>query len=267
MRNLTCLNVLLVVCALAGCGAADSNATADARVPFADAALPTPDAALLPTPDAALLPTPDAAQPTPDAAQPTPDAAQPTPDAAQPTPDAALPTPDAAQPTPDAAQPTPDAAQPSPDAALPDAAQPAPDAAPPVGACGDAYLAGLAPLVVDLLYPSESDYPLDPILGIDPTPDDVSPDDARRLQGVDGDTLVEVADFAQLEAHLAVPYDPSDPYIVDRAQKFAAVFAYLRANLHDLTVLRVGEIEIHVYVLGHTACGELAGFHSVSIET
>lgn len=82
----------------------EGSTSPDASLP--DAALATPDVAVVPTPDAAVAPTPDATvAPPPDAAvAPPPDAAVvATPDAAvAPTPDAAV-LPDAAAATPDAA--------------------------------------------------------------------------------------------------------------------------------------------------------------------
>jgi hypothetical protein len=48
---------------------------------------------------------------------------------------------------------------------------------------------------------------------------------------------------------------------------YQRLMAFLDPQLDGEVYLRVGEVEVHVYYLGRTACGELAGFHSISIET
>ena len=66
---------------------------------------------------------------------------------------------------------------------------------------------------------------------------------------------------------LGEAYDPSDPYIVEYAARFRALRAVMEANLTDLTVIRVGEISIDVYFVGRSACGDLVGLETTSIET
>ena len=41
----------------------------------------------------------------------------------------------------------------------------------------------------------------------------------------------------------------------------------LEERMTELTVIRVGTIQVHVYVIGRTGCGEIAGLTTVSIET
>jgi ribosomal protein L18 len=41
----------------------------------------------------------------------------------------------------------------------------------------------------------------------------------------------------------------------------------LEGNLTDRLVVRIGVIQIHVFLVGQTACGELAGVSTISIET
>lgn len=41
----------------------------------------------------------------------------------------------------------------------------------------------------------------------------------------------------------------------------------LEGNLTDTLVVRIGAVQIRVFLVGRTACGELAGVASTSIET
>jgi hypothetical protein len=41
----------------------------------------------------------------------------------------------------------------------------------------------------------------------------------------------------------------------------------LEANLQGITVLKVGRIEVEVYFVGRTRCGDVAGLRTTAIET
>lgn len=153
-----------------------------------------------------------------------------------------------------------------PDAALPDAALP--DASPPDGRlCGAAWLEAVTPLMAGLYFLSESDYPLDPVLVEANLGDAVGPEDALALfQGPAG-AVVETRAAEGLRDRLTLDFDPADPASIALADSYARLFAFLDPQLDAELVVRVSEIEVHVYYLGRTACGELAGFHTVSVET
>ena len=157
------------------------------------------------------------------------------------------------------------------DAALPDAGAvdgAAADAsASPERLCGAAWLEAAAPLMADLYFLSESDYPLDPVLVADNLGAAVTPADALALFVGPADPLVETREAAAFRDRLTLGFDPADPGSVALAAQFTALFAFLEPQLDAALVVRVSEIEVHVYYLGRTACGELAGFHTVSIET
>jgi|GEM_PF-2601631 len=157
------------------------------------------------------------------------------------------------------------------DAVLPDAGAvdgAAADAsASPERLCGAAWLEAAAPLMADLYFLSESDYPLDPVLVTDNLGAAVTPADALALFVGPADPLVETREAAAFRDRLTLDFDPADPGSVALAAQFTALFAFLEPQLDAALVVRVSEIEVHVYYLGRTACGELAGFHTVSIET
>jgi hypothetical protein len=116
-----------------------------------------------------------------------------------------------------------------------------------------------------MTYMSESDYPLTYVTyGMQGAP---TADKIRALTSTPAGTLVEEISFAELFDSLGEAYDPNDPYIVEYAAKYRALRAVLEENLTDLTVVRVGEVSIDVYIVGQTSCGELVGLKTTSIET
>jgi hypothetical protein len=98
-----------------------------------------------------------------------------------------------------------------------------------------------------LLMMSESDYPFDYIHT-----------DESQLN----DALVTIE---HLLRNLANPETRSvNAETVSRFQNLMATF---KQELHDITVYRVGEIQVHVFILGFTADGTVAGMRTLLIET
>jgi len=131
--------------------------------------------------------------------------------------------------------------------------------------CGPELQGVLEQAADGMLFMSESDYPLT-YVGWDgqgaPTSDKLT-----ALLGVAAGTLVEQRSFSETMDRLGEAYDPTDPYIVEYAARFRALREVMEANLTDLTVIRVGEISIDVYFVGTSACGDLVGLKTTSIET
>ena len=92
---------------------------------------------------------------------------------------------------------------------------------------------------------------------------------ARLLQLTNqpANSRVETRTFAEEFAHLTTVYDAGDPVAEASAAKFRALKAALEQQLTNLRVVRTGEIQVQVFILGTTPCGELAGVRTVSIET
>jgi hypothetical protein len=144
----------------------------------------------------------------------------------------------------------------------------------PADACGDGLATALAGAAEGVLYPSESDYPLETLVipGAGGTLDVAT---ARRLLRIPADAQVETRDFDELLGHLTLDgmsdqeaLDAGyDEYQVDLAHHFAQIRDLMKAHLKDLRVIRVGTIQIKVYLIGRTPCGELAGYSTTSIET
>jgi DNA uptake protein ComE-like DNA-binding protein len=105
---------------------------------------------------------------------------------------------------------------------------------------------------------SESDYPLDPVAWPDRGAAAASPAAMLELLGLPATTPIRVKTFDRMMERLG--------YSNDEAQ-VAALRALMEEHLTGLVFYEVGEIQVHDYVVGVSACGGLVGFTTISIET
>jgi acyl-CoA reductase-like NAD-dependent aldehyde dehydrogenase len=106
-------------------------------------------------------------------------------------------------------------------------------------------------LTKGLEFQSESDYPVEPF-----APDSWKPDASARA-----------ADFDNFFAAAAEEQDWQDADARARVRKFQALVKYLKENLADIQVYKVGDTEADVYVVGKTASGKFAGVKTKVVET
>jgi hypothetical protein len=126
-------------------------------------------------------------------------------------------------------------------------------------------LAELRRLTDGLLFMSEVDYPFEIIYREGKT--ETGPEYFRELAGVRADTAVEVKgvdDFFRVA--VSEPAWKGEKELA-LAKKYQAVVKFLKENLQDLKVHRVGEINLAVYIVGRTGSGNLAGLSTRVVET
>jgi hypothetical protein len=113
-----------------------------------------------------------------------------------------------------------------------------------------------------LLMMSESDYPFDYI-----HTDESQLNDALALKLAEKPvgTPVSQVTIEHLLRNLANPETRS--VNAETVSRFQNLMATLKQELHDITVYRVGEIQVHVFILGFTADGTVAGMRTLLIET
>jgi hypothetical protein len=141
------------------------------------------------------------------------------------------------------------------------AAHPMPSPAGPLGT-------KLAPILSGLSWLSETDRPVFAVdLGEAPAAHANQEEALRKAAQEPGTVKVETRDFATEFARLSTPADPNDPLSVETARRFGALREVLTANLTDLRVLRVGEVDVDVYVLGKDPHGRWVGVMSGVVET
>lgn len=120
----------------------------------------------------------------------------------------------------------------------------------------------LSQLSKDLLFPSESDYPLEPFTweSATLTPETIL---ARSLQP--SDTAIEATTLEDFFAPVVTDQDWFDDEDRAIAQRFRDLQAAI-ATLENVQVFKVGTVEIEVYIVG--AIGpDLVGLKTTIIET
>jgi hypothetical protein len=128
-------------------------------------------------------------------------------------------------------------------------------------------LASLADVSAGLLYSSESDRPFEPVMLADPSPTHaLDLPYLRVLLAVPPDVRCEVRTIDQILArhtHLTDPFDVRTQQIRPRYEALQAIF---ERQLTDPVALRVGTVEVRVWLLGRAA-GALVGLVTTAIET
>ncbi len=130
----------------------------------------------------------------------------------------------------------------------------------------DEILAGIAEAAEGLLMMSESDHPLEPFrLGATAGEPDLAR--LRELAGARPDARVEVTTPETFFAVAAGEQSWKGEAELSAARRFRRLLRVLEAELSDLRVYRVGEINIAVYVLGRSPSGTWLGLSTRVVET
>ena len=131
--------------------------------------------------------------------------------------------------------------------------------------CGASLQATLATATERLLYPSETDAPFTWFTreGWRAVPTDAA---LRQAVGAPADAPVERITLDYLLRNSVI----NDDATLDgehRAARFRQLARTLQRELTNITVYRVGTVEIRVFVLGLTRCGSVAGLETLAVET
>ena len=119
----------------------------------------------------------------------------------------------------------------------------------------------------DLWWSSESDYPVEVIWIAAPGESAGGDQEAlvRDLIGCEGD--VETVDIEDFFARAIAPkswHTAEDKAQISQLQQLKTL---LQSALPDLKVYRCGEVDVSVYVVGHTPDGSIAGIKTTVVET
>lgn len=116
-----------------------------------------------------------------------------------------------------------------------------------------------------LFWPSETDAGFEVVTW--PDLDQVTTESLRDRLNLDPETPILIQDF----------YDFFQPVTQEQAwhnseeraerERYQALVEFLRENLSNLQVFRVGEVEIDIYILGQTPEGQILGLQTQAVET
>ena len=131
----------------------------------------------------------------------------------------------------------------------------------------DEILAEIGRAAEGLLFMSEADYPLEPLRLEEAGGEEPSRGRLRELAGRPEDAPVEVVTPEHFfRAAVAEPSWKQGEELA-AARRFQNLLRVLKAELSDLRVYRVGEIQIAVYVLGKSPSGSWLGLSTRAVET
>lgn len=134
------------------------------------------------------------------------------------------------------------------------------------GAKGGAALSDrLASLTSGLTFMSESDYPVEPFVR---GAGEGAPSAEEFASGRKGDDAsVRELDFERFFGNATREQDWQDEAARATVRRFQALVGFLRENLSDIKVYRVGGVDADVYVVGRTKSGDFAGVKTRVVET
>lgn len=115
-----------------------------------------------------------------------------------------------------------------------------------------------------LLMMSESDYPFEVVQWEGAAP--VTQEKILQLTGSQ-DLPVEVVDLDYLFRNCAFEQEWHNELQKKDVKKFQTLIQTLKDNLSDISVYRVGKINIDAYIIGQTKDGDLAGVTTKLVET
>ena len=125
----------------------------------------------------------------------------------------------------------------------------------------------IAPLLTDLLYPSESDEPLEPVTCYLDQQEPLTVSQIKDWQMLPPSIYVEETPEADFWEPVVTQQDWYGDDEKARAEKFQHLQTFLETELSVRQVFRVGEAELDVYLLGRTATGERAGIKTKVVQT
>lgn len=128
-----------------------------------------------------------------------------------------------------------------------------------VDVCGQTLTDEFASAVNGLLYQSESDYPFEVLVAPSQATGVVTPAELFVILGLSQNTMFEIRTLDQFFS----PFLLSGP----DGDRYKALRALLEAKVSEPRVIRFDMIQVKVYLVGRSACGEIAGIHTISIET
>jgi hypothetical protein len=133
--------------------------------------------------------------------------------------------------------------------------------------CGSALREELAAAGNDLTFPSESDYPFETVERAGAGRVALTVGRFRSAFGVPTSQPIETRTLDAVFARLTAETPEMTEQERATARRFTALRDFLRANLREVQVFRFSTVQVQVYFVGRTACGDLAGLRTVSIET
>jgi hypothetical protein len=130
---------------------------------------------------------------------------------------------------------------------------------------GDELFIALSRASRGLIYVSEIDAEIEPILVCSPGELSMNQLVKRRLSG--GNQPVETTTAAEFFDRLITDQDWHSEAEIKKVRRFRRLKKIIFDNLCDVRLIRAGRVQIDIYVLGYDQSGNIAGIVTRSVET
>lgn len=127
-------------------------------------------------------------------------------------------------------------------------------------------LAELQRKIDGLYFPSESDFPFEIVVWDDFADEMFHAEKWLLREGFPTDSPIENASLDSLFRNLAVEQDWHDDAQKAQVAQFKALRDFLQANLSDVTVYRVGKINVAIFIVGKFG-RDVVGLKTQAVET
>ena len=124
----------------------------------------------------------------------------------------------------------------------------------------------LLPLLDCLLYPSESDEPIDYFVFNYSAETPLTTQSLQLLFGLEFDTRVRERDPYYFWAHVTTKQEWYTGEEIERTNRFVAIKELMETNLSHIQYFEVGEIEVGLYLLGQ-AQDQIVGIKTMAVRT
>jgi hypothetical protein len=122
----------------------------------------------------------------------------------------------------------------------------------------------LRSLTADLVWMSEADYPFEVFIWDDMTK--ITPEQLNARTGHSPDTPVKVIGVDEFFRPCTTSEDWHNDEEAAEVKRYQELVSFLKQNLKDIQIYRVGEIEIDIYIIGQYS-GQLVGLKTKAVET
>ncbi len=117
-----------------------------------------------------------------------------------------------------------------------------------------------------LYFPSESDFPFEVIVWENFADDLFNTEKWLAHAGLPTDSPIENTALDYLFRNLSVEQEWHDEFQKEQVAQFKALQAFLQEHLTDLTVYRVGRVEITIFIIGKFG-NDVIGLKTQAVET
>jgi hypothetical protein len=114
-----------------------------------------------------------------------------------------------------------------------------------------------------LLWPSEADYPFEVFVWVDLA---ITPEQLRIKTGHSQDTAIETMAIDDFFCHCTTEQDWHNSEELAEVKRYQELASFLKENLEDVKVYKLGKCEIDVYIIGQCS-SQFIGLQTKMIKT